>query len=162
NLVAHSAGKEVGDFGHIYVDGADVSPGKRGYNLAVIHPETGVVEQTAAFDTHLDATASHQLAAFLGSVPDGRIVAVAASDEASRLLGEDAVAALRGIGAQGDLRDRFRWGHAIIGVQGAGAGTALEAMDWIRPVAAIVGEGATEPHLAAAFSEISFTASPGK
>jgi hypothetical protein len=162
NLVAHSAGKEVGDFGHIYVDGVDVSPGKRGYNLAVIHPETGVVEQTAAFDTHLDATASHQLATFLGSVPDGRIVAVAASDEASRLLGEDAVAALRGIGAQGDLRDSFRWGHAIIGVQGAGSGTALEAMDWMRPVAVVVGEGATEPHLAAVFSEISFTASPGK
>ncbi|MFN2185457.1 MAG: interleukin-like EMT inducer domain-containing protein, partial [Anaerolineae bacterium] len=160
NLVAHSAGKEVGDFGHIYVDGVDVSPGKRGYNLAVIHPETGAVEQTAAFDTHLDATASQQLAAFLGSVPEGRIVAVAASDEASRLLDEDAVAALRAIGAQGDLRDRFRWGQAIIGVQGAGSGTALEAVDWMRPVAVVVGEGATEPHLAAAFSEIHFSASP--
>jgi hypothetical protein len=70
------------------------------------------------------------------------------------------VAALRGIGAQGDLRDKFRWGHAIIGVQGAGSGTALEAVDWMRPVAVVVGEGATEPHLAAAFSEINFSASP--
>ena len=91
-------------------------------------------------------------------VPEGRIVAVAASDEASRLLSEQAVEALRGIGAQDDLRDRFRWGHAIIGVQGATECTALEAMDWMRPVAVVAGEGATEPGLAAAFAEISFRA----
>ena len=158
NLVVRSAGQEVGDFGHIYVDGRDVSPNERGYNVAVIHPETGAVEQVAAFDTHLDAAASDDLADFLGGMTEGRIVAVAASDEASRLLGEDAVEALRGIGAQGDLRDRFRWGHAIIGVQGATAGTALEAMDWMRPVAVVAGEGAIEQSLAAAFAEISFRA----
>ena len=162
SLVVHSAGQEVGDFGHIYVDGQDVSPNERGYNVAVIHPETGVVEQTAAFDTHLDAAASAELADFLGGVAGGRIVAVTASDEASRLLGEDAVEALRGIGAQGDLRDRFRWGHAIIGVQGATAGTALEAMDWMRPVAVVAGEGATEPGLAAAFAKISFRIGRGE
>jgi hypothetical protein len=162
NLVVHSAGQEVGDFGHIYVDGLDVSPDERGYNVAVIHPETGVVEQTAAFDTHLDAAATEKLAAFLGGVAGGRIVAVAASDEASRLLGEAAVEALRNIGAQGDLRDRFRWGHAIIGVQGAAVGTALEAIDWMRPVAVVAGEGATEPSLAAAVAEISFRASRGE
>jgi len=160
NLAVHSAGQEVGDFGHIYVDGLDVSPDERGYNVAVIHPETGAVEQTAAFDTHLDDAASGKLAAFLGAVPEGRIVAVAAADEASRLLGEDAVEALRGIGAQVDLRSRFRWGHAIIGVQGAAAGTALEAMDWMRPVVAVAGEGATEPELAAALAEIRFSAGP--
>jgi len=158
NLIVHSAGQEVGDFGHIYVDGQDVSPNERGYNVAVIHPETGVVEQTAAFDTHLDAAASEKLAGFFSGVPEGRIVAVAASDEASRLLSEQAVEALRGIGAQDDLRDRFRWGHAIIGVQGATECTALEAMDWMRPVAVVAGEGATEPRLAAAFAEISFRA----
>jgi len=92
-------------------------------------------------------------------VAEGRIVAVAASDEASRLLGEDAMEALQNIGAQGDMRDRFRWGHAIIGVQGATAGTALEAMDWMRPVAVVAGEGATEPSLAVAFAKISFRAS---
>ena len=155
NLVVQSAGQEVGDFGHIYVDGLDVSPGERGYNVAVIHPETGVVEQVAAFDTHLDPAASASLAAFLDSVPAGRIVAVAAADEASRLLGEDAVAALRRIGAQDDLRDRFRWGHAIIGMQGAVPGAALEATGWMQPLTVAAGEGATEPDLAAAFGEIS-------
>ncbi len=158
NLVAHSAGQEVGNFGHIYVDGEDVSPNERGYNVVVIHPQTGAVEQTAAFDTHLDAAASEELATFLDATPDGRIVAVAASDEASRLLGENAVAALRRIGAQEDLRDRFRWGHAIIGVQGAAPGTALEATGWMRPVVVVSGEGATEPELAAAFAGIVFSA----
>ena len=158
NLVVTSAGQEVGDFGHIYVDGRDLSPDERGYNVVVIHPETGVVEQAAVFDTHLDATASEALASFLDAVPDGRIIAVAAADEASRLLGAGAVEALRRIGATGDLRDRFRWGHAIIGVQGAATATALEEIGWMRPVTVIAGEGATEPQLAGAFGEIGFRA----
>jgi hypothetical protein len=152
--------QEVGNFGHIYVDGRDVSPGGRGYNVAVIDPQTGAVEDTANFDTHLDEGASQALAAFLAKVPAGHIVAVAAADEASRLLGPEAVAALHGIGAEGDLREKFRWGQAIIGVQDAAPGTALEAMDGLRPVVVVAGEGATEPSLAAAFATITFTAIP--
>ncbi len=160
NLVVQSAGQEVGNFGHIFVDGVDVSPGERGYNLAVIHPVSGEVVAAAAFDTHLDPGASRALAAFLGDVPPGHIVAVAAADEASRLLGEEAVAALRTLGARGDLRERFRWGHAIVGVKGAAPGAALEALDWMRPVTLVVGEGATEPGLAAALATIRLTAIP--
>jgi hypothetical protein len=116
------------------------------------------VETVAAFDTHDDAGASQALAALLSDVSPGRIVAVAAADEASRLLGEEAVTALQGIGATGDLRGKARWGHAIIGVQGAPPGTALEAMDWMRPAVVVAGEGATEPRLAAAFANIVFSA----
>jgi hypothetical protein len=160
NLVVHSAGQEVGNFGHIYLDGQDVSPNQRGYNVAVLHPQTGDVVQTAAFDVHEDIKASQALAIFLGNVPAGYLVAVAVADEASRLLGQEAVDSLKGIGATGDLRDRFRWGHAIIGVQGASPGTALEAIDWMRPVSLVAGEGATEPGLAAAFATIGFTPRP--
>jgi hypothetical protein len=124
----------------------------------VLHPQSGTVERVAAFDTHLDDGASQSLTTLLNSVPPGRIVAVAAVDEASRLLGQDAVVALQGIGAAGDLRGNFRWGQAIIGVQGASPGTALEAMDWMHPVAVIAGEGTTESRLAAAFALITFTA----
>ncbi len=162
NLVARSAGQEVGDFGQIFVNGQEVSLNERGYNLAVIHPQSGVVEQAAAFDTHLDEGASPALVAFLSTVPRGQIVAVAAADEASRLLSEEAVAALQRLGATGDLREKFRWGHAIIGIQGASPGTALESSDWMRPVTLVAGEGATEPHLAAAFATITFTATPGQ
>jgi hypothetical protein len=109
-----------------------------------------------AFDTHSDENASGALAHFLSSVPTGHIVAIAAADEASRYLGEDAVESLRGIGAMGDLRGRIRWGHAIIGVKGAPSGTAMEALGWMRPVTVVAGEGATEPSLAAAFSGFHF------
>jgi len=162
NLVVYSAGQEVGDFGHIYVDGRDVSPNERGYNVAVIHPQTGEVERVAAFDTHLDQNANQALDAFLAEVPEGWIVAVAAADEASRLLDQVAVDALRSIGATGDLRDKFRWGHAVIGVKSAAPGAALEALDWMRPVTLVVGEGATEPNLAAAFGTITFAATPNE
>lgn len=161
NLVVQSAGQEVGDLAHIYVNGQEVSPNERGYNVAVIAPQSGVVGPVAAFDTHLDEGAGRALAGFLDQVPPGYIVAVAAADEASRRLGQEAVAALRSIGAAGDLRDRFRWGHAIIGVKGAPPGTALEAMDWMRPVTLAVGEGGTEPRLAAAFTLLTFTVQPG-
>jgi hypothetical protein len=162
NLAVQSAGLEVGDLGTIFVDGRNVSPNERGYNVAVIHPQSGNVEQAAGFDTHLDEGASQALASFLADVPPGTIVVVAAADEASRLLGQEAVDALRGIGATGDLRGKFRWGHAIIGVQGAPPGTALEALDWMRPVHLVAGEGATEPELAAGFAAITFTATPDR
>ena len=157
NLTVQSAGLEVGDFGHVYVNGQDLAPNERGYNVVVLDPGSGEVWGQAAFDTHLDEEASESMAAFLASVPAGYIVAVAAADEASRLLDESAVRALYGIGASGDLRDKWRWSHAIAGVQGAPPGSAQEALDWMRPVSVVIGEGATEPHLAAAFAAITFT-----
>ena len=158
NLVVQSAGQEVGDLSYLYVDGKQLSPNQRGYNLLILNAENGAVEEVASFDTHLNEGASADLVAFLNHVPPGRIVAVAVGDEASRLLSEEAVNALRHIGATGDLRGRFRWGHAIIGVQGAAPGTAMEAVDWMRPVTLVVGEGATESQLAAAFAWIRFVA----
>jgi len=110
NLAVQSAGQEVGDFGHIYVNGLDVSPGERGYNVAVLHPQSGEVIRTAAFDTHLDEGASQALASFLSEVPPGHIVVVAAADEASQLLGQEAWTHCAASGATGDLRGKFRWG----------------------------------------------------
>jgi hypothetical protein len=156
-LLVQSAGKEVGDFGHIYVDGVDVSPNRRGYNLAVFSPQGEVL--TAGFDTHLDPGASTALAEFIAAVPEGHAVAVAAADEASMNLGEEAVLALRSIGASGDLRERFRWSHAIIGVKGAEPGSALEALDGLRPVSVAIGPPLTEPTLAAALDWIRFESS---
>lgn len=156
NITVEGAGKEVGDFGHIYVDGRNVSLEGRGYNLAVIDPQTGAVEATASFDTHLDEGASRAMANFVASMPEGHIVAMAVRDEASRLLSEEAVQALHTIGAEGDLRGKFRWGQAIIGVKGAQPGQAMESLDVLCPAVVYVGEGTTEPHLAAAFSLVRF------
>jgi hypothetical protein len=155
-LLVQSAGKEVGDFGHIYVNGLDVSPNRRGYNVAALSPQGDL--QIANFDTFLDPGASSALAAFIAALPQGHIVAVAAADEASMNLGEEGVSALRSIGAKGDLRGKYRWSHAVIGVKGAGPGSALEALDGLRPVSVAAGPALTEPGVAAALEWIRFAA----
>ena len=107
----------------------------------------------------LDPDASAALADFIAAVPEGHTVAVAAADEASMNLGEEAVAALHSIGAIGDLRERFRWSHAIIGVKGAGPGSAIEALDGLRPVSVAAGPSVTQPRVAAAVEWIRFESS---
>jgi hypothetical protein len=156
NILVKSAGEEVGDFAHIYVDGRIASPNERGYNVAVLDPESGEVERTRHFDTFASEEESRQLAEFISGVAEGRIVAVAVGDEASLNLTKEAVLALRTIGSQEDLRGMFRWGHAIIGVKGAERGQALETTGLLRPVSVRVGQGLTEPQVAAAFDWVRF------
>jgi hypothetical protein len=157
SILVKSAGEEVGDFGHIYVDGQDVSPGERGYNVVALDAVTGEVELRGHFDTFASEEDSSRLADFIAGIPNGKIVSVAVEDEASLHLTEDAVDALRTIGAKEDLRDLFRWEHAIIGVKGAEPGQALEATGLLRPVSVRVGQGFTEPAAAAAMVEVEFT-----
>ena len=160
-IVVQSAGLETGgnNLGHIHVNGQDLSPNQRGYNVVALD-SAGKVLGCESFDTHLDPMASKRLADFIAALPEGSVVAVAAADEASMNLGEEAVLALRSIGAAGDLRGKFRWGHAIIGVKGASPGQALEALDLLRPVAVHVGVGATEPAVAVAFAHLEFGPPP--
>lgn len=116
----------------------DGSVHRPGYNVAVIHPETGELLDRQGFDTSPGGgeTEAAALAAFVATVPEGRIVAVAMrGDGAAHLTGE-AVNALRAIGGQVDLRSTTGWSHAIIGIKGAAPGTALEAAGaengWLR------------------------------
>lgn len=146
DVFVRSAGEEFGDFGHIYVGGVDVSPGERGYNLVAVDAATGAVLTAASFDTHADQSASAALASFVDAIPAGNIVAVAAADEASAQLGEDAVTALRTLGIGTDLRGCFRCGHAAVGVKGAQAGSAVESAGYgVRE--AVVGRGLSEPRV---------------
>jgi len=142
DITVLSAGEEVGSYGHIYVNGIDVSPNRRGYNVAVITPD-GV--QTANFDTHADPAAA--LAQFLRAAPANATIALAAADEAGAQLSDDAAQTIRQVtGATGSLRGCFRCSHAIIRPAG---GPPLEALDALRPVAVTTGPGLTEPALAA-------------
>ncbi|MBI3913806.1 MAG: hypothetical protein HY327_06430 [Chloroflexi bacterium] len=150
SIVAYSAGSEVGDSAHIFVNGVDASPNSRGYNLVVLNAQTGAVEARAAFDTFASAAESARLAQFIAQIPDGKIVAVAVRDEASRSLTGEAVSALQSIGAMQDLRGKFRWSYAIIGVKGAANGTANEYANEVMPAQIVVGIGAMEPNVAAA------------
>ncbi len=158
NILVKSAGEEVGDFGHIYVDGVNVSQDERGYNMVVLDPVSGQVEETGHFDTFLHQDESRLMADFIARIPEGKIVAVAVEDEASLNLTEEAVQALRSIGAGEDLRGMFRWGHAIIGVKGAAPGQALETTGVLRPELVRVGQAFTEPASAAAFDQVIFRA----
>jgi hypothetical protein len=155
-LVVRSAGEEVGDFGHIYLNGRDVSPGERGYNVVVLDPASGQVLFTAAFDTFASEGASQALATFIEKLPPGVIVAVAVRDEASMKLQQKGVEALRLIGARGDLRGRFRWSHAILGVKGAEPGQALEVTSELWPATVAVGPALTEPHVTLGIESLRF------
>lgn len=154
-LLIRSAGQEAGDFGHIYLDGRDVSPNLRGYNLVALDPN-GRFLSAANFDTHADADASRRLAEWVRNLAAGTIVAGAVRDEASMDLGQDAVDALHGLGVSMDLRGHFRWGQGFIATAGAGAGWAqpVEGSDAVRPVQLSFGFPINEPRLAAQVFEI--------
>ncbi len=153
NILVSSAGLDVGDFGHIYLDGVEVSPNRRGYNLVSLDRDTGRVLAVGTFDTNAVITDSARLIDFVTAIPDGALVAGAAADEAAYSLTGEAVRALQHLGIQFDMRGHFRWGHAFIGVKGAAPGTALEAWGETRPVHVFVGIPASEPYLVAALSE---------
>jgi hypothetical protein len=113
----------------LQLNGRDLRlPGRpRGYNLVALDPASGGTRATAGFDTNGDSGATAQLAGWVAHLPPGTIVMGAVSDEASAMLGADAVAALETLGVQTDIRGRFRESHAFVGVKGAPPGSALEA-----------------------------------
>ncbi len=137
-LVVRSAGEEVGDAAHIWLNGVDVAPNQRGYNLAAISQQGGLLG-VDVFDTFAAAGESDRLAAWVAQWPAGTILAGAVADEASTQLQPPAVAALHRAGVAEELAGRFRWSHAFIGAVGAPAGTAIEATGLIRSVAVAAG-----------------------
>jgi hypothetical protein len=142
-----SAGEEVGDFGHIFVNGYEISPNQRGYNLALIRPDSSF--QAVNFDTHLDTSASAALVNYINSVPPATFIALAVADEASANLTAEAVMAMQSIGVTGDLRGCFRCSHAAISEVRTPNGRVLEALDPLRPAGVTTGLGLTEPNVAA-------------
>lgn len=130
SIKVESAGFGSGNYARIYVNGKQVAPNRRGYNIVIINPYTGLVERGISFDTCGSHNASKQMREFINNIPMGKIVAVAIKDDASNSLTEEAVLGLRNLGAMGDLlgRDRhFRWSHAVIGIKGLKPGQALES-----------------------------------
>lgn len=160
SIVVRSAGEEQGAFGHIYVNGVDESPNQRGYNVVVIEPRTGHVQARANFDTFLNAVESARMARFFENIAEGDLVVVAASDEASNALTSLGVDALRSIGARQDLRGKFRWSHAIIGVKGAPPGSASELSSETNVSQVTLNTPLTEPNVAASIGEIRIEPAP--
>jgi hypothetical protein len=106
---------------------ADASTGRRGYNVAVFHPRTGKLLDMQGFDTAANEYEADALAAFLRSIPPGRIVALATKGDAPAHLNQEAVDAMRRLGSRAaspaELAGRS---HALVGIQGAAPGAAAE------------------------------------
>ncbi len=147
HITVRSAGKDIGDFGHVFVNGVDFSANRRGYNLVAIRPDDGAVLAAASFDTHdpFVTGPSAAMAAWIEALPDGVIVAGAVRDAAALNLGEDAVQALSRLGVVGDIRGHLRRAHAFVGVKGAAAGAVPEVTSDLWPATVAIGEGLTEP-----------------
>jgi hypothetical protein len=90
-----------------------------------------------------------RMAEWLAALPDGTIVAGSVRDEASLSLPEEAVSALRALGVESDVRGKFRWSHAFVGAAGAPPGSAVEALDGIRPAQVSIGLPVSAPQAAA-------------
>ena len=153
SLVVRSAGEEQGAFGHVYVNGQDESPNARGYNIVVIDSQSGNISARENFDTFGSEQESERMAEFIAQIPDGKIVAVAASDEASYRLTQEGVDALKSLGAKTDLRGKFRWSHALLATKGSPE-SAREAASETDVSQIISGLGLTEPNIAASIGEI--------
>jgi hypothetical protein len=145
-LTVVSAGQPVGSFAHIFLNGRDVSPNRRGYNVAVISAQ-GDLLTAAAFDTHLNPQAGATLADFLAAVPADAVIAIAAADEASQSLSAEAVTALHALGATANPRACFRCSHALL--VDPHTGVTSETLDPLRPVSLSLGPALTEPTVAA-------------
>jgi hypothetical protein len=144
-ILAQSAGEEVGDFAHIWVNGVDYANNQRGYNLVALMP-TGEILASATFDTmqRSESTAeSTRMAEWLDKWETGTVIVGAAADsvatEDQMAWDTNVIAALRSIGVDGDLRGKLRWSHAFVGVVGAPAASALEDIQLIRPAAIWLG-----------------------
>jgi hypothetical protein len=125
DLVVTSVGGPGSPVPSVELDGVGLSPEGRGYNLVALD-ETGALLARAGFDTFARPEASRDLARWVAALPAGAIVGGAIRDEASRLLGPEAVQALATLGVTGDLRQGYRTAQAFVGVKGAPPGSAVE------------------------------------
>jgi hypothetical protein len=112
------------------------SAGRRGYNVAVFDQRTGKLLAAQGFDTTANPYEADALAAYLSSIPRGRIVVLATKGDASTHLTPAAITALRGLGSRvASVADLAGQSQALVGVQGAAPGTAAEE---IKPADAFV------------------------
>lgn len=132
-----SGGKEHGNESSIRVNGLEMSPARRGYNMVALDPK-GTLIAAENFDTFRSREEARRMALFVGRLARGTIVVTSVMDDGGGQLTEDAVEALRSIGGREDLRGTLFRSHLLVGVKGARPGDALEAAG-LRRLAASVG-----------------------
>lgn len=147
-ILVQSAGEEVGDFAHIWVNGVDYAENERGYNLVALTP-AGEILGRASIDTMLEGE-SARMVEWLDGWQAGTIIAGAGADtvegpDSNPALSEEVIAALQRLGVANDLRGKFRWSHAFVGVAGAPSASAVEEAHLIHPAALWLGAPLPSP-----------------
>jgi len=99
---------------------------RRGYNIVALDGADGHVLWGDNFDTFRSPAESRRMAERIASLPSGAIVIAGVKTDGGGQLTAEGVAALRSVGAQRDLQRTLWLAHALIGVKGAPAGSALE------------------------------------
>ncbi|MGA8261667.1 MAG: interleukin-like EMT inducer domain-containing protein, partial [Arenicellales bacterium] len=140
DIVVTSAGQRYGSMAAIWIDGQHYELARyRGYSAAVVDPATGKVVAHGAFNTAGHAAESRRLVNFFKRVKPGYIVAVALDRYGGKELTDEAFQAFQSIGATIDPRKySIDSSHVIIGVKGAGSGTAVEAIG-NRAITRVIG-----------------------
>ncbi len=111
------------EFGSIKVNDREVSRLRRGYNLALIDPQSGRVLDVKNFDTGgTSILESRALRAYIDGIPEGTIVAGAIQEDASAMLGESAATAILSLGLETNVRGHAGMTHAFIAVKGKAEG----------------------------------------
>lgn len=146
----------------VIVDGVTVTPKQRGIVLALIDPDTGKLRAAGGYDTYLSSDESDRLAAAIAAAPDGTIVGLATYEEGAAKLNDAARAAIAGLGARVDLKDKIGAAYALVGVKGAAPGTAIERFDPAAAVTADVGVGALPARAHAGFASQIVTYQPDR
>ncbi|MFZ2487903.1 MAG: interleukin-like EMT inducer domain-containing protein [Anaerolineae bacterium] len=151
SLAVTSAGLDAGSYAHIWLNGVDLAPNSRGYNLAIIDAATWQPRAVAVFDTHADPAASAALVAFLQQFDTDSLLALAIKDSAGAQLSDEAAAALAAVGLD-PLQGRLRWSQAAIvpGQTLLDAGwTRQQQVNGLQSVRVSVGPAWSEPTAAA-------------
>jgi tetratricopeptide (TPR) repeat protein len=106
------------------VGGVDVSNHGHGYNIAVIDPGNGAVEQRRIFNSWHSHEPSEEMAKFLNGLPEKKIIMATINGDGSKNIAKEIIGAWEGIGAV--HLPNTGWSHAVIGIKGAGLLTAME------------------------------------
>ncbi|MFQ5641095.1 MAG: C25 family cysteine peptidase, partial [bacterium] len=126
NVISAGHGSGFGNFCQIKVNGEDLSPNKRGFNLVTLNPVNGAVEEIRIFDTFKSQAISDSMAQFLNSLRDETVVLIGIKDDAQYSITESAYQALESLGSQRIRELQYRQSWAMIGVKGAPQGSVPE------------------------------------
>eukprot|EP00931_Biecheleriopsis_adriatica_P031342 TRINITY_DN18394_c0_g1_i1.p1 TRINITY_DN18394_c0_g1~~TRINITY_DN18394_c0_g1_i1.p1 ORF type:complete len:1877 (+),score=386.70 TRINITY_DN18394_c0_g1_i1:87-5717(+) len=119
SFTVKSAGGDDGNFAEFYIDGVMVELlSGRGLSVVVL-AQDGSVAEAHVYDTGYQSSGSEPFARLIQGLPTGTPVLVAAMDDASDNLTEEAKAALQSLGAKKEIT--YRGSYALVGMKGESA-----------------------------------------